>query len=75
MEKQYKSASSLAEMYDVSKEFFLRRKESGEFILNTHFVCRGNTIRWNLEEIEKWWFGETEPNKQLDDILSKVIPS
>lgn len=73
--KQYASTRTLCEVYDTSKDFFLSKKAKGVFIRNIHFVEASNTIRWNVEAIEKWWFGITESSKETDDILNKIIPA
>ena len=75
MQKQYLSTSKLCEIYDVTKEFFLRKKNDGTFTLNTHYIQKSHFIRWDIKEIENWFRGEIEPSNDLDDILNKIIPA
>jgi hypothetical protein len=72
---KYVSTSTLSEYYEVSKEFFLRRKESGEFEKNIHYIQQGNTLRWDFEKIKLWWFGNDIPKNSVESILNKVIPN
>lgn len=75
MKNKYLSTSKLCEMYDVTKEYFLRKKQDGTFSQNIHYIQKDRLIRWNFQEIENWFKGKIEPSKELDDILSKVIPN
>ena len=68
------STATLTEQYEVSKDFFLRRKESGEFIVNVHYIQKGNTLRWDFEKVKAWWRGEDIPTASVDSILNKVLP-
>ena len=70
----YKSTSTLCEIYDVSKDFFQRRIQSGEFIINEHFIKQSNTLRWNIQAVEHWWRGQHEPSHDLDAIFNKILP-
>ena len=72
--KIYKSTSTLCEIYEVGRDFFLRRIQDGEFVINEHFVKRSNTIRWDFEAIEKWWKGSSLSSEQIDEIFNKILP-
>lgn len=72
--KQYASTRTLCEVYEVNKEFFLRRKQRGEFLKNIHYIEKSNTIRWDLEEIARWWFGDVQIAEDVQGILDNVIP-
>jgi hypothetical protein len=72
--KDYKSTSTLCEIYEVSRDFFQRRIQSEEFILNKHYVKQANTIRWDFEAVEKWWRGSSLSSKEIDDIFNKILP-
>lgn len=72
---RYASTSTLCLAYEVSKDYFLRRKKSGEFMKNTHYVENSNTLRWNIKAIEEWWFGESLLSSDVDSILNRVIPN
>jgi len=72
--KIYKSISTLCEIYEVGRDFFQRRIQNGEFILNEHYIKQGNTIRWDFEAIEKWWRGSSLSSKQIDEIFNKILP-
>lgn len=68
------STENLCNIYDVEKHFFLRRKESGEYQKNIHYVQQGNTLRWDIEKIKEWWYGDTLPHNRKDVILNKILP-
>jgi hypothetical protein len=70
----YKSTSTLCEIYEVGRDFFQRRIQSGEFILNEHFVKQANTIRWDFKAIERWWRGTSLSSNEIDDIFNKILP-
>lgn len=70
----YKSTSTLCEIYEVGRDFFQRRIQSGEFILNEHYVKQANTVRWNFEAIERWWRGSNFSSNEIDDIFNKILP-
>lgn len=72
--KIYKSTSSMCEIYGVHRDFFHRRIQSGEFIINEHYIQQSNTIRWDFEAIEKWWRGSLLSSKEMDDIFNKILP-
>lgn len=72
---KYVSTATLSEYYEVGKEFFLRRKESEEFVKNIHYIQQGNTLRWDFEKIKSWWYGNDSTTKTVDNILNKVIPN
>ena len=70
---KYVSTATLAEYYDVSKEFFLRRKESGEFEKNIHYIQQERTLRWDFDKIKAWWMGNDIPKNSVEGILNKVM--
>lgn len=70
----YKSTATLCEIYEVSKDFFLRRIQSGEFIANQHFIKQSTTLRWNIQAIEQWWRGKSSFSNEIDDILNRILP-
>ena len=72
--QKYKSTSTLCEIYEVGRDFFQRRIQSGEFILNEHFVKQANTIRWDFKAIENWWRGSSFSSNEIDDIFNKILP-
>lgn len=71
----YLSTASLCEKYDVTDDFFLRRKKSGEFIKNIHYIQRGKTVRWSVTAVDAWWRDEPEEDGMVDDILNRVLAS
>lgn len=73
--KKYVSTSSLCESYDLGKEFFTRRIDSGVFIQNIHFIKKDTTTRWDIEAIEIWWRGTPIYTQETEDILSRVLAS
>lgn len=70
---KYVSTVTLCEIYDLSDDFFMRRKDTGEFEQNIHYIQQNRTIRWDLEAIENWWRKEGPINHQVEEILAKVI--
>ena len=70
----YKSTSNLCEIYDLGRDFFQRRIQSGIFVLNEHYIKQANTIRWDLKAVEKWWRGSTLSSNERDDIFNKILP-
>jgi len=72
---KYLSTTNLCEIYDVSRDFFQRRIQNGEFIINEHFVKQSNTIRWDYSAIEKWWRGSDFSSSEIDNIFNKILPS
>ena len=70
----YKSTSTLCEIYEVSKDFFQRRIQSGEFIVNEHYIKQANTLRWNIQAIERWWRGKDKLSNDLDVIFNRILP-
>ena len=71
----YVSTARLCDMYDVTDDFFMRRKKKHELTKNVHFVQQGNTVRWDLKAIQVWWFGDIKQDKETDDIMARVLPS
>lgn len=72
---KYKSTSTLCEIYEVGRDFFQRRIQSEEFILNQHYVKQANTIRWDFEAIERWWRGRNLHSNDYEDIFNKILPN
>lgn len=72
--QEYKSTSTLCEIYEVSRDFFQRRIQSGEFILNKHFIKQANTIRWDFKAIEIWWRGSNLSSNEIEIIFNKILP-
>ncbi|WP_455756347.1 hypothetical protein [Sulfurimonas sp.] len=72
---KYKSTSTLCEIYEVGRDFFQRRIQSEEFILNKHYVKQANTIRWDFEVIERWWRGSDISSNEVDEIFNKILPN
>ena len=70
----YKSTTNLCEIYDVSRDFFQRRIQSGIFVINEHYIKQANTIRWDFKAVEKWWRGSTLSSNEIDDIFNKILP-
>lgn len=72
----YLSTSDIAAFYGVDPRFFLHRKSTGEFVRNVHYISAGRTLRWNREEIHKWWTTDEEDVKISDEneqILNKLL--
>jgi hypothetical protein len=61
-------------VYVVGREFFQRRIQSGEFIINEHYVKQANTIRWDFGAIERWWRGSEYSYNEIDEIFNKILP-
>ena len=72
--KDYKSTSNLCEIYEVGRDFFQRRIQSGVFVINEHYIKQSNTIRWDFKAIEKWWRGSSLSSNEVDDIFNKILP-
>jgi len=72
---EYKSTSTLCEIYEVGRDFFQRRIQSGEFVINKHFVKQANTIRWDFKAIEGWWRGSSLSSSEIDNIFNKILPN
>ncbi len=70
----YKSTSAICEIYEVSRDFFQRRIQSGEFIINEHYIKQANTIRWDLSALERWWRGSSFSSSEIDEIFNKILP-
>ena len=70
----YISTTNLCEIYDVSRDFFQRRIQSGTFVINEHYIKQANTIRWDFKAVEKWWRGSTLSSNEIDDIFNKILP-
>ena len=71
-ENRYVKLATLCEIYEVHKDFFLRRKD--EFIQNIHYIKKDKTIRWNLREVQNWWEGSTLTEEEKDSIFNKILP-
>lgn len=69
----YVSTKTLCEHYEVDKDFFLRRKSSGEYKKNFHYVQQGNTLRWDFDKIKAWWRGEDTNIHIVNSVLNKVM--
>lgn len=76
-DQQYLSTNTLCTKYEVEKKFFLRRIESGEFVLNKHFIKRGSTLRWCAKAIDEWWRGDADnyDEPDVDDLINKLLVS
>lgn len=72
--KNYKSTSTLCEIYEVGRDFFQRRIQSQEFIINEHYIKQANTVRWDFKAIESWWRGSSLSSQEIDDIFNKILP-
>ena len=71
----YKSTTTLCAIYEVGRDFFQRRIQSGEFIINEHYVKQSNTIRWDFEAMEKWWRGTNLSSNEIDKIFNRILPN
>ncbi len=71
----YISTTNICEIYDVSRDFFQRRIQSGVFIKNEHYIKKSNTIRWDLKAVERWWRGANMSSYEYEDILNKILPN
>ncbi len=74
MIQMYKSTSAICEIYEVSRDFFQRRIQSGEFIINEHYVKQANTIRWDFNALERWWRSSSFSSSEIDEIFNKILP-
>lgn len=65
--KRYLSTKNIAEMYDVSYDFFRNRMDD-TFQRGVHYIQHDKQcpIRWDIEAIEQWWNGT---NKTAHDEL------
>lgn len=72
--QEYKSTSTLCEIYEVGRDFFQRRIQSGEFVLNEHYVKQANTIRWDFSAIERWWRGSVMSSSEKNEIFNRILP-
>lgn len=72
--QKYKSTSTLCEIYEVGRDFFQRRIQSGEFILNEHYVKQANTIRWDFKAIDRWWRGSVMSSNEKNEIFNRILP-
>jgi len=71
--RQYASTSTICSAYEVDSAFFLRRKKDGVFVENKHYIQQGNTLRWDVEELEAWWRGDDSLQAIKNAILKKVL--
>lgn len=69
----YATTDKLASYWGVGTDFFYRRKKSGEFVKNVHYVQRDNTIVWNTAKIHEWWHGENVVNEFAENMLNKLL--
>lgn len=69
----YLNTAKISEHYDVDKEYFLRRKRSGEFIKNVHYIEKDKVLRWNADEIARWWSGEIKQDEETNSILDRLL--
>ena len=74
MIQMYKSTSAICEIYEVSRDFFQRRIQSREFIINEHYIKQANTIRWDFNALERWWRSSSFSSSEIDEISNKILP-
>ncbi|WP_294890415.1 hypothetical protein [Sulfurimonas sp. RIFCSPLOWO2_12_36_12] len=74
MIQMYKSTSAICEIYEVSRDFFQRRIQSREFIINEHYIKQANTIRWDFNALERWWRSSSFSSSEIDEIFNKILP-
>ncbi|OHD97109.1 MAG: hypothetical protein A3E21_07225 [Sulfurimonas sp. RIFCSPHIGHO2_12_FULL_36_9] len=72
--QMYKSTSAICEIYEVSRDFFQRRIQSREFIINEHYIKQANTIRWDFNALERWWRSSSFSSSEIDEIFNKILP-
>lgn len=73
----YVSTSDISAFYGVDPRFFLSRKDNGEFKRNIHYIEARDTktLRWNAEEIDRWWKGEddVDESNENEELLNKLL--
>ena len=71
--KRFLSAKKLAEIYDVTAEFFYNRMDS-TFKRGVHYIQHDKNcpIRWDVDEIRDWWYGKKE--EPHNDLIEKLLP-
>lgn len=69
---RYLSTKNIAEMYDISCDFFRSRMDT-TFQRGVHYVQHDKQcpIRWNVEAVEQWWNGtnKTAHNELVERLL------
>lgn len=76
MLKKYAQIGTLAEIFDLSPQYFKKKKESGEFVEGVHYIIPPTTsktkkaVLFNVEAVENWLRGN-QVNSELDELLSR----
>lgn len=75
--KQYISTNRIAEIYDVTADFF-RHRIGSTFSKDIHYIQHDKNcpIRWDVEEVERWWRGEKSLHlisKEDDELIAKLL--
>jgi len=72
----YVSTSDISAFYGVDPRFFTSRKDKGEFKRNIHYIEARDTgtLRWNTEEIHRWWTREDgNESNENEELLEKLL--
>lgn len=74
--KKYLSTAHIADMYDVSQDFFRNHMDS-TFKRGVHYVQHDKScpIRWDIEEVEAWWRGEDQSldKEKINALIEKLL--
>lgn len=63
--RQYVKPTTIAEKYELSVDWFTYRIKNGTFKKGIHYLQpeKNGAIRWCLEEIDKYFRGEDQPQE------------
>lgn len=75
--KKYIQEKNLPSIFDLSKDFFISRKNK-DFIQGIHFfIPPGSSktkkaILWDIQAIEDWLKGNQNPDLELQELLNRT---
>ena len=68
----YVKVSKAADFFDLSPDYF--KKNRDKFIINKHYFKKGNVVRWNIIELEKFFKTKhDESDVNIDDIIERLV--
>jgi hypothetical protein len=72
MNRKFFTTENAAHYFDISSDILKNAKRENIFKLDIHYVQpRKKLLRWNIEELEKWFYGKSTDSvsEMIDNIL------